>query len=225
MSNCCDENTIIINCGGSSGGGSFTPTGPAGGDLTGSYPDPTVKGLQGNAISDTTPSDGQALVWSETNEQWEPATISGDGDFPPLSVNANEVFIGPDGTSGTPLFRLVELTDIPAALHKYTAIEGNLPAEVTVDMSAAKMYYGVNGEGEDLNFSLNNLQLSSSITVGFYIAAEGNAFTCSFPGDWKWLSTPPVDDEIVLNAQDAFLTLTNLGSGVSAIVLASLHVF
>ena len=62
---------------GGGGGGGGSPTGPAGGDLSGNYPSPQVDGLQGRALSSTAPSTGEALVWNGT--AWAPALISGSG--------------------------------------------------------------------------------------------------------------------------------------------------
>lgn len=47
------------------------PTGGAGGDLAGLYPNPTVDGLQGRAVASTAPTSGQALTWD--GSAWAPA--------------------------------------------------------------------------------------------------------------------------------------------------------
>ncbi|GBC93867.1 hypothetical protein HRbin15_02369 [bacterium HR15] len=50
------------------------PGGTAGGDLGGTYPNPTVVGLQTRPVSNTAPASGQVLKWNSASSQWEPAT-------------------------------------------------------------------------------------------------------------------------------------------------------
>ena len=49
------------------------PTGAAGGDLNGSFPNPTVDGIQGTPVSSTAPTSGQALVFNGTS--YVPVTV------------------------------------------------------------------------------------------------------------------------------------------------------
>ena len=49
------------------------------GDVTGGIGANTVAKLQNRAIASTAPSDGQSLVWSAANSQWQPGTISSGG--------------------------------------------------------------------------------------------------------------------------------------------------
>ena len=66
---------------------SLPPNGTAGGDLTGSYPNPLVSKIQNIAVSNTAPVNGQVLKFNGT--QWAPAAESGGSFTLPYSSSAS----------------------------------------------------------------------------------------------------------------------------------------
>jgi hypothetical protein len=67
------------NFGQISGAASSSQLPSAGGDLSGSLTSATVKAIQGQPVSSTFPSNGQALVWNSGAGAWQASNVSGGG--------------------------------------------------------------------------------------------------------------------------------------------------
>ena len=76
-----DTDRLFIGDGTTTGGKAVKalPVGTAGGDLSGSFPNPGVAKVQGNAVESGTPTDGDAMIYETANTRWahKPAGIAG----------------------------------------------------------------------------------------------------------------------------------------------------
>ena len=72
--------TIAIEWDGVNWNAFYLLGGPAGGDLGGQYPNPTVVGIQTTPVDSVKPTDQQVLQYFASTSKWEPSTLTATGN-------------------------------------------------------------------------------------------------------------------------------------------------
>lgn len=89
-----------------------SPSGTASGDLSGSYPSPTVSALSGTPLAVTALAAGQYLQYNGSSWTNSNLTVS-SSSITYTSETANTVFAAPNGSTGTPTYRALVAADLP----------------------------------------------------------------------------------------------------------------
>jgi hypothetical protein len=187
----------------------------AGGDLSGTLTTATVKAIQGQAVSNTFPSNGQALVWNSAASTWQPSTVSGIGggvtmayqlgDLAAARVSSTMLNIGAGCTATSPC-------NVRFGYQVYSITNS---ATATISGSATgTAYVYVNGSG--------TLMVGHNLTVACSAGCTQQAGITSFPPNvlpvYTWTATSGTWDSTGGRDQRAFLNAKTLAGGQGIVV-------
>jgi hypothetical protein len=187
----------------------------AGGDLSGTLTTATVRALQGQAVSSTFPSNGQALVWNSSAGAWQASNVSGIGGGVTMAY---------------------QLGDLAAALTSSTVLTigagcgPNSPCNVRFGYQVYSITNSatatVSGSGIGTAYiylsSSGILTVGNNLTVSCSAGCTQQAGVTSFPPNvlpvYTWTATNGTWDSTGGRDQRAFLSAKTLAGGQGIIV-------
>jgi hypothetical protein len=187
----------------------------AGGDLSGTLTAATVKAIQGQPVSSTQPSNGQALLWNSAAAAWQPANVSGSGsgvtmayqlgDLAAVRTSSAVLSIGAGCASTSPCnarfgYQVYSITNSATATVSGTGI--------------GTAYVYLNNSG--------TLMVGHNLTVACSAGCTQQAGITSFPPNvlpvYTWTATNGVWDTTGGRDQRAFLSAKTLAGGPGIVV-------
>lgn len=164
----------------------------AGGDLTGTYPNPVVAGIRGRVVAATAPTDGECLVWNNSSNLWEPNSCARE------TASLQWYF------SGIPSTGLQAMT--------LTVPEGITNATLT----DARMVANTTGGASTFNVARCTANCISGIAVFSNIYTSDKALPLG-----TRTATGGTPNSTTVNAGDQFrANLVSLGSGVQGVTVS-----
>jgi hypothetical protein len=186
----------------------------AGGDLSGTLTTATVKAIQGQAVSSTLPSNGQALLWNSSASAWQPANVSTAsgvamayqlGDLAAVRTSPTLLTIGAGCAAASPC-------NVRFGYQVYS-ITNNATATISgTGIGTAYIYLNSSG----------TLMVGNNLTVTCSAGCTQQAGITSFPPNvlpvYTWTATNGTWDATGGRDQRAFLSAKTLAAGQGIIV-------
>ncbi len=165
------------------------PIGVSGGDLSGSYPNPTVARLQGRSVANTTPNSGDVLKWNGSS--WAPSADLRDAFW---QASGSNIFYSP-GNVGIG-------TATPAEkLH----VMGNLRLRDDADIFGLDRMVGFNDlrlAGDDDPAGITDLIITSDGRIGHRVSYSNSNFNITNAGHQFVLTVERADGRNILQVLD-----------------------
>ncbi|QQR99054.1 MAG: tail fiber domain-containing protein [Sphingobacteriales bacterium] len=167
----------ISNIGDNDASNDITTSTTAGGDLSGTYPNPNVVKIQNRTVSSTAPTNGQVLQWNQTTSRWEPTTISGGASL--WTANGNDIYN--NNTQNVGIGINPPLAKLHISSNSNNTTEGLLIEETENDTNRVG-FKNTNGDGWMLKAYTGGTATNSSFSV-FSVKGGGNILRMSGDGN------------------------------------------
>lgn len=168
-----------------------TPTGPAGGDLAGIYPNPSVAALRGHTVKNIAPVDGNVLTWVGAQNDWEPLPAAAAPPNYHPGYNNTRWYLPLSAATGPALISVAAGTTMyamPLFVGKSVTLDG-LAAHHTTGSAGGLahlgLYKAVNGQPGPIEIDAGTIALDvagfKSITGLAHVLAAGWYFGVLLP--------------------------------------------